>query len=370
MDLTGAFLWPQSNSMDIATSELKHWSPWQGIRAMHKRVRDVRGIQPCYRNDVGVIMTELDASGLIRRCPGKKKIERRKYFSRGPNYTWHIDGNDKLKFFGIWVHLGIDGFSRKIIWLKAGTSNRKQSFIARYFYDAVQEHGGCPRIVRADRGTENLIVGQMQVAFHFRQASDQGRDSFRVGKSVHNQRAEFFNSMLKKTWIKKWQVTFETMMESGILNLDNPVHINCLQHTHLPLLQRDLTIEERLWNTHDIRKQQNIAGPFGKPDILFTSPPQGFADMLCRVDDDLLQYAEQFVCAADEPLLVANEAFRTISGAILRDTNFPSSPDGSLAAYLMLVEKFTTGLERRDIPIPSTFAEANKIYELLANETL
>ncbi|KAA0721237.1 hypothetical protein E1301_Tti023618 [Triplophysa tibetana] len=350
--------------------ELKHWSPWQGIRAMHKRVRDVRGIRPCYRNDVGVIMAELDASGLIKRCPGKKKIERRKYFSHGPNHIWHIDGNDKLKFFGVWVHLGIDGFSRKIIWLKAGTSNRKQSFIARYFYDAVREHGGCPRIVRADRGTENLIVGQMQVAFHFRQATDQGRDSFRVGKSVHNQRAEFFNSMLKKTWIKKWQVTFETMMESGILDLDNPVHINCLQHTHLPLLQRDLTLEQRLWNTHDIRKQKNVAGPFGKPDILFTSPPQGFGDMLCTVDDDLLQYAEQFVCAADEPLLVANEAFKTISGAILRDTSFPSSPDGSLAAYLMLVEKFTTCLERRDIPIPSTFAEANQIYELLANERL
>nr|XP_055025415.1 uncharacterized protein LOC129415450 isoform X1 [Misgurnus anguillicaudatus] len=168
-------------------SELKHWSPWQGIRAMHKRVRGVGGIQPCYRNDVGVIMGELDASGLIRRCPGKKKIERRNYFSRGPNYTWHIDGNDKLKFFGIWVHLGIDGFSRKILWLMVGTSNRQQSFIARYFYDAVWEHNGCPRFIRADRGKENLIVGQMQVAFHFRQASDHGRDSFRVGKSVHNQ---------------------------------------------------------------------------------------------------------------------------------------------------------------------------------------
>ncbi|XP_073716689.1 uncharacterized protein [Misgurnus anguillicaudatus] len=157
----------------------------------------------------------------------------------------------------------------------------------------------------------------MQVAFHFRQASDHGRDSFRVGKSVHNQRAEFFNSILKKTWIKKWQVTFETMMESGILDLDNSVHINCLQYTHLPLLQKELTTEQRLWNTHDIRKQRNVAGPFGKPDVLFTLPPQ----------------------------------------------------DGSLAAYLMLVEKFVACIERRDIHIPSTFAEANEIYELLANET-
>ncbi|XP_052395059.1 uncharacterized protein LOC127943012 [Carassius gibelio] len=287
---------PHNEIRHAVMSELMHWSPWQGIRAMHKRVRDVRGIQPCYRNDVAVIMRELDASGLLRRCPGKKRIERRNYFSRGPNYTWHIDGNDKLKFFGIWVHLGIDGFSRKIIWLKAGTSNRQQTFVARYFFDAIQEHSGCPRFIRADRGKENLLVGQMQVAFHFRESGDQGRDSFRVGTSVHNQASECFNSMLKKTWIKKWQVTFEAMMESGMLNLDNPVHINCLQYTHLPLLERELNIEQRLWNTHDIRKQRNAPGPFGKPDLLFTSPPEGFADMFCKVDNDLLKYAEQLVC--------------------------------------------------------------------------
>lgn len=91
--------------------------------------------------------------------------------------------------------------------------------------------------------------------------------------------------------------------------------------------------------------------------------------MLCKVDDDLLQYAEKLVCATDEPLLVANETFRTIAEAILRDANFPLSPDGSLAAYLMLVEKFITCIERRDIHTPSTFAEANAIYELLANDT-
>ncbi|XP_039880815.1 uncharacterized protein LOC120729347 [Simochromis diagramma] len=90
-------------------SEMKQWSPEQGIRAMVKRVRDVRGVRPCYRDDVANIMRYMDASGLQRRSPGKKKIPRRNYISRGPNDTWHIDGNDKLKFFGMWIHLGIDG---------------------------------------------------------------------------------------------------------------------------------------------------------------------------------------------------------------------------------------------------------------------
>ncbi|XP_066534866.1 uncharacterized protein [Hoplias malabaricus] len=199
---------------------LEHWSPGQGIRAMLKRVRDVRGIRPCYRDDVGQIMKDIDPSGLNRRSPGKKKMEHRKYLSRGPNNTWHIDGNDKLKFFGIWVHLAVDGFSRKIIWLKAGTSNWKQRFISRYFYSAVREH-------------------------------------------------------------------------------------------------HELIIEQMMWNTHDIHQQRNVSGPFGKPDVLFISPPHGFANMLCHIDDDLLQQAEQLVCGEDEHSLVANESFRRMSQTIL-----------------------------------------------------
>ena len=30
-------------------SELRHWSLDQGIRAMLKRVHDIRGVTPCYR---------------------------------------------------------------------------------------------------------------------------------------------------------------------------------------------------------------------------------------------------------------------------------------------------------------------------------
>ncbi|CAM4574908.1 unnamed protein product [Leuciscus chuanchicus] len=153
-----------------------------------------------------------------------------------------------------------------MIWLKAGTSNRQQTFIARYFFDAIQEHSGCPRFIRADRGKENLLVG------HFTSGS----------------------LVIKDETPSEWGHRYTIR--------------NCLQYTDLPLLERELDLEQTLWNNHDIRKQRNVPGPFGKPDLLFISPPEGFADMLCRVDDDLLQSAEQLVCGEDEPLLVANEA--------------------------------------------------------------
>ena len=33
---------------------------------------------------------------------------------------WHVDGNDKLIGFGFYIHGCVDGYSRKVIWLKVG----------------------------------------------------------------------------------------------------------------------------------------------------------------------------------------------------------------------------------------------------------
>lgn len=43
---------------------------------------------------------------------------RRAYWSEGPSHVWHMDGFDKLKPYGIAVHGCIDGYSRKVLWLK------------------------------------------------------------------------------------------------------------------------------------------------------------------------------------------------------------------------------------------------------------
>ncbi|XP_040271794.1 uncharacterized protein LOC120987279 [Bufo bufo] len=288
--------------------ELQNWSPFKGIRAMHKRIRDVRGVQPCYRNDIHDVMRELDKDGLLRRRPGRCKIPRRVYSTKGPNDIWHIDGNDKLRFYGIWIHLGIDGFSRRVIWLHAATSNRKPDFIARYFIDAVVREHGCPRVVRADRGKENVSVAEVQTSFRYRHNDIlSGTKSFRYGKSVHNQRAECFNGHLKKSWICMWQNHFEAMLEAQILDLSNPIHIHCIQFCFLLIINNELERERIEWNNHKIRRQGHTDGHYGKPDLLFNAPPQGTVNQLLEVDQDLLQYAETLACKKGVPMQVANK---------------------------------------------------------------
>ena len=54
----------------------------------------------------------LDLAGVTER--NRHKLKRRKYNSSGPNYCWHVDGNDKQKPFGFPVHGDVDGYSRRV----------------------------------------------------------------------------------------------------------------------------------------------------------------------------------------------------------------------------------------------------------------
>ncbi len=38
-----------------------------------------------------------------------RRLARRLYLNMGPNYLWHTDGYDKLKPYGIAIHVCIDG---------------------------------------------------------------------------------------------------------------------------------------------------------------------------------------------------------------------------------------------------------------------
>ncbi|CAG2242609.1 unnamed protein product [Mytilus edulis] len=70
----------------------------------------------------------------------------------------HIDGYDKIKPYGIAIHGAIDGYSRRILWLKAGCSNNNPRYIAKFYIDFVKELRRVPRAIRADAGTENVLT--------------------------------------------------------------------------------------------------------------------------------------------------------------------------------------------------------------------
>ena len=108
---------PQRDIVNAIAKELGSSGSNIGYRKMHRYLPTKAMICRC--EDVRVTVKELDPEGVSLRR--RRRLHRRKYISKGPNYTWHIDGHDKLKPFGFSVHGCIDGFSRKLIWLKVGS---------------------------------------------------------------------------------------------------------------------------------------------------------------------------------------------------------------------------------------------------------
>jgi hypothetical protein len=89
------------------------------------------------------------------------------------------------------------GYSRRIIWLELVRSNNNPKIPGRLYLDAVKSLRGCPRLVRSDCGTENVLVAAMQC--YFRASGDDefaGLNAHKYGSSPSNQRIEGWHGLL------------------------------------------------------------------------------------------------------------------------------------------------------------------------------
>ena len=127
-----------------------------------------------------------------------------------------MDSYDKLKPYGICINGAIDGYSRFIIWLKAfRTSDPK--VIASYYTDSVTSKMGCPARIRADLGTENGHVCQIQSALRWDHDDQFAKKSFIYGSSNHNQRIECWWSFLRTHQAQYWMDLFQGLKDRDYL---------------------------------------------------------------------------------------------------------------------------------------------------------
>ena len=106
------------------------------------------------------ILREEDPAGTLLRK--SKYIKQRVYICHGSNHTWHADGNNKLKPYGFPLHGCVDGFSRKVLWLKLTRSNNIPVVPASYFLKVVSKWNLVPDILRTDYENENCFLAGIQ----------------------------------------------------------------------------------------------------------------------------------------------------------------------------------------------------------------
>lgn len=239
------------------------------------------------------ILKEVDPEGSELRKA--HRLKRREYHNPGPNYSWHMDGYDKLKPWGFPIHGAIDGFSRKILWLNVTRSNNSPDNIAKFYLNVVKEFDGCPVEMITDLGTENGIVAAMQS--YFRDNSD----SHRYVPSPRNQRIEGWWSFFAKNRSTWWRSFFSDLEARGLIDLSYKLSKECLWYCFSGVLQNDLDTVKEHWNTHRIRKSRynTVAG---RPDSIFYLPEQhgGVGNILMQVPENEINYATEEIVEMEQ----------------------------------------------------------------------
>ena len=113
---------------------------------------------------------------------------------------WHIDGYGKLKPFDFAIHECMDGYSRKSIWLKILPNSNDPKIIADIYIKWISKSITVPQILRADRGSENVLIDGLQRFFR-RECGDAFSEvrSFRYGSSKANKHIEAWWSILRQS---------------------------------------------------------------------------------------------------------------------------------------------------------------------------
>ena len=222
------------------------------------------------RETVYKLLKIVDPDGVAERFG--HRLHRREYLSPGPNFLWHLDGYDKLRQFGFAIHGCIDGFSRQIIWFGVGTTNNNPKVVAYHFLNHVKKLKFVPEIIRSDKGTENSLLGLLQICLRYRHSDENaGEKSYIQGKSTRNQRIESFWGRMRQHSADFFIQLFKCMQEKNLFQ-GTKLHIQCLQYCFGPLIRYELNAIRELWNEHRIRKQAARKNLAGRPFMLFNVP--------------------------------------------------------------------------------------------------
>ncbi|XP_039478169.1 uncharacterized protein LOC120443474 [Oreochromis aureus] len=248
LSVRGTYSTMNDQELDNIISAIKNQMPNAGYRMVQGHLVSMGLRVQWWR--MMASMHRVDAVGIFTRITELGCVVRRSYLVRGPLSLVHIDTNHKLIRYNVVIFGGVDGYSRKVLYLDAATNRAKTAF--SFFLRSAQLHG-LPSRVRADQGVENLDIAHFMFA-----TRGTGRASFISGKSVHNQRVE---RLWRDVWIavtSKYHDVLHSLEEDGLLDISDVIHLFGVHYIFVPRLRADLVTFVGGWNNHPLRTEGGL----------------------------------------------------------------------------------------------------------------
>ena len=147
--------------------------------------------------------------------------------------------------------LGIDGFSRLMVYLRC-SNNNLASTVMESFHAAVDQYG-VPSRVRSDLGVENVEIARFMIT-----TRGPSRGSIITGSSTHNQRVERMWRDVHRVVVRQYKNLFRYMEATGCLDPLNDTHLFALHHVYMPCINRALEEFIHQHNHHRLRTEHNL----------------------------------------------------------------------------------------------------------------
>ena len=227
------------------------------LKVEHPQDGEVMMIGHLYRQQIRIPRARLRASIHTVDHEGTESrrlraIRRRIYHVDHSNTVWHLDGNHKLIRWRFVIHGAVDGYSRKLVFLKCATNNRAATVVEQ-FSKAVTENG-LPDRVRTDNGGENVDVWRYMIFYHHYDPS-----CVFTGSSTHNERIERMWRDVTRCVGAIFREKFFELEEHGLLDPLNEIDLFCVHYVFLPMLNQCLQQFAESWNFHPLSTEHNLS---------------------------------------------------------------------------------------------------------------